>query len=223
MRSPTDYLEPKARSLYKDRNSDHPDIWNFCYPCQYKKKQKPGEPEWYLPVRWDGTSKLVIVAQQPSLIGDFPNLQDKLFWNTVVGAGLANRWPSFNSPQPVHVFYEGPWATNLVLRRAKVSDAENLDAWASSKWAEGFRAELKLVGPILVVAMGDRVFRALRALKGFDVPLERVTHSGYLARTGTRKQAMETLKAELCRVRKVYQWLQSRLEERRSPSRGVGK
>lgn len=209
--SPADYLDPKARSLYRDRGSDDPGIWNFCYPCRYKKRPKPGEPEWYLPVRWDGTNKLVIVAQQPSLIGDFPNRQDKLFWNAVVKAELANRWSPCNSLQLVRVFYEGPWTTNLVLKRAKVPDAENLNGWASSEWAEGFRAELQLVDPILVVAMGNKVFQTLRTLKWFDVPLERVTHHGYLARKNTQQQAMETLKAELYRVRKVYQWLQSRL------------
>ena len=51
-------LDPKLQSLYEARKAQHSDsLWNFSWPNLSKDKKR-----WYLPVRWDGTSRLVFVA-----------------------------------------------------------------------------------------------------------------------------------------------------------------
>ena len=164
-------LDPKLQSLYEARKAQHSDsLWNFSWPNLSKDKKR-----WYLPVRWDGTSRLVFVAQQPSTGSDFPDRKNRRFWDLVVKCGLARKATS-PPEESVRVYYEGPYATNLVPVRDEVEEAKkNLPNWPESEWANDFWDELKVVDPILIVAEGEKVFNALSRLPGLNVRLERVT------------------------------------------------
>jgi len=198
-------LHPKARSLYRKRvalRREDFDLWSFCWPYKYRRPSRQG-PKWYLPVRWDGESRLLFVARQPSSRGDFPSTRDKLFWDAAVQCGLAKQHEQ-SGPGDVRIYYDGPFVTELVHKKAKVIDAEDLKTWPSSDWAKWFREELSLVKPALVVAMGDDVFEAVRKLPDLDLPVERVIHHGYLARIARREFALSELSRELSRVRRLY-------------------
>ena len=149
----------------------------------------------------------MFVAAQPSSRGDFPSTRDSLFWDTAVEADLAKKPRIPTEPEQVRVYYEGPFVTELVPKRATRAEAEDLGQWTYSDWVPGFLDEARLVDPLLLVAMGVAVFEALRLLTDLDVPIERVTHHGYFARPATRESAHEKLRAELDRVRRVYQRL----------------
>lgn len=203
-----EHLNPLLSGLYERELTKHPDLWDFCWPSRYKVAA--AESGWYLPIRWDGNSRLCFVGAQPSSRGDFPfpSSRDRLFWDTCVRHGLASDALPREVPfGHVKVCYEGPFATNLVPKRARVREAENLQQWQSSQWVEGFLAKISVVDPILLVAMGNQVFEALRGLPHLNIPIERVTHHGYFARRATLETAIRKLNTELARVRRVYNWL----------------
>lgn len=206
---PDDYLEPKLRILYRQRRvAESPELWSYWYAMKYRTPRS-GSPVWYIPIRWDGMSRLVFVGQQPSSVGDFPGSNDKLFWDLVVESRLARLNSSKTVSANVQICYEGPFVTDLVPERAKVVQATDLRTWPQSKCAYDFVEEMRLVGPVLLVAMGHNVFETLRSYSDLNVPLERVIHSGYLARQKTRESALTKLRAELARVKRVYSQLQS--------------
>ena len=88
--------------------------------------------------------------------------------------------------------------------RSTVADSYPLNTWTTSPWVDGFLEELHTVQPVLIVAMGRAVFDALRKLDKLYIPLEQVTHHGYLARMTTKQAALERLALEMGRVSRVY-------------------
>ena len=111
----------------------------------------------------------------------------------------------------MRVYYEGPYATNLVPVRDEVEEAKkNLPNWPESEWANDFWDELKVVDPILIVAEGEKVVNALSRLPGLNVRFERVTHHSY-RNLEWQPEAVDTLQRELERVRRVYDRLKKQL------------
>lgn len=201
--APISVLQPQLQALYRRRADGCPEIWNFCYPIKYKRVKR-GEPEYYIPVCWDGASRLVFVASQPSSTGEFPSSVDALYWNAGVRQGLARSYDKSPTGGNVRIFYKGPFVTDMVPQRATVAGALDLKTWAGTPWVSEFKEEINVVKPLLVVAMGAQVCDALKALPDLDVPIEQVLHFGYLRRQATQKAAIERLEVQLSRVKRVY-------------------
>jgi hypothetical protein len=176
--APISVLQPQLQALYRRRVDGCPEIWNFCYPIKYKRVTR-GEPEYYIPVCWDA----------------------------VVRQGLARSYDKSPTGGNVRIFYEGPFATDMVPQRATVAGALDLKIWAGTNWVSEFKEEINLVKPLLVVAMGTQVCDALKALPDLDVPIEQVLHFGYLRRQATLAAAKERLEVQLSRVKRVYERL----------------
>lgn len=203
-------LPVELREVYRKRCQDRC-FWSFWAPARRLRHNKLRR-EWYIPVLWNTQCKLMFVAQQPSSNGDFPTTRDSRFWNLAVRSGLAQKHDE--AADPCEVFFRGPFVTELVPRRSKVEDAEPLDGWGHSDWAQNFIEELHQVKPVLLVAMGTTVFETLRRLDGLDLPIERVTHHGALRFSNESHPAEEKLEFEFARVKRVYSNL---TEDRHSP------
>lgn len=104
----------------------------------------------YIPFRYDGDSKIMIIALRPST-EDFPSNADMLLAEVLIENKLAR--PLFEVDKGVLVYYEGAFLTDIIncrgLAKTKIENIPN-------SCREYLRRQLEFIHPDKIIFMGQK-------------------------------------------------------------------
>lgn len=192
---------------------EEPEESNAWFFWSKNKAEKKGfhNADFYTPIRFRPNRlecpRTMFVAPNPST-GRYDDSNEKYglrrFLDKLSKLGFAKRIDRIINN--TYIYYEGCFVTDLIKVRLRRKDAKReLQRFEGSKWEYYFNREIKVVDPLLLVALGDDAYKTLRKMKIRDRPIEKVYHYGSFR----FPRFEEAFDQQIDRVKQVYNFLAS--------------